>query len=80
MKTFGSQIENKEKLSYDLWFKTLKDSKVRVAKDHGKKFRSRLASSFAGIVHSSCNLSSNRKKGSPLQDARYSCYTSLVSP
>ena len=41
LKTFGSQIESKgslkvEKLSYDFWFKTLRDSKVRVAKDHGK--------------------------------------------
>ena len=26
-------------------------SKVKVAKDHGRKFRSRLASSFSGIVH-----------------------------
>ena len=29
---------------------TLRDSKVRVAKDHGKKFRSRLAASFSGII------------------------------
>ena len=33
------------------WFKTLRDSKVRAAKDHGKKFRSRIVSSFSGIVH-----------------------------
>ena len=50
MKTFWSQIENKgslkvEEVSYDFWFKTLRDSKGRVTKDHGKKFRSRLASS-----------------------------------
>ena len=32
-------------------FKTLRDSNVRVAKDYGKKFRSRLVSSFSGIVH-----------------------------
>ena len=32
------------------WFKTLKDSKVRAAKDHSKKFRSRLAASFRGIA------------------------------
>ena len=31
--------------------KTLKDSEVRVAKAHDKKFRSRLASSFSGIAH-----------------------------
>ena len=30
----------------DFWFKTLRDNKVRVAKDHGKKFRSRLAYSI----------------------------------
>ena len=35
------------------WFKTLRDSKVRTAEYHGKKFRSRLASSFREIVHSS---------------------------
>ena len=34
------------------WFKILRDTKVRVEKDRGKKFRSRLASSFSGIVHS----------------------------
>ena len=38
-------------LSYDFWFKTLRDSKFGVAKGHGKNFRSRLASSFSGIVH-----------------------------
>ena len=32
-------------------FKTLRDSKVRAAKDHGKKFRRRLAASFSGIVN-----------------------------
>ena len=40
-------------LSYDFWFKTLRDSRVRAAKDHGKKFRSRQATSFSGILHSS---------------------------
>ena len=40
-----------EKLFYDFWCNTLRDSKVKVAKDHGKKFRSRLASSFSEIVH-----------------------------
>ena len=44
-----------KKLSYDFWFKTLRDSKVRAAKDHGKRFRSRLASSFSGIVHYGIN-------------------------
>ena len=39
-----SQIENKvslkvEELSYDFLFKALREGKVRVAKDHGKKFR-----------------------------------------
>ena len=29
----------------------LRDCKVRAAKDHGKKFRSKLAASFGGIVH-----------------------------
>ena len=43
--TFGSQIETvdslkTEKLSYDFLLKALRDSKVRAAKDHGKKFRS----------------------------------------
>ena len=56
MNTSRSQIENKgyfkvEKLFYDFWFKTLRDSKVRAAKDHGKRFRSRLVASFSGIVH-----------------------------
>ena len=32
------------------WPKPLRDRKVRAAKDHGKKFRSRLAASFSGIV------------------------------
>ena len=40
-----------KKLSYDFWFKTLRDSKVRASKDHGKKFRGRLTSSFSRIVH-----------------------------
>ena len=40
----------KEKLSHDLWLKTLRNSKVRAAKDHGKKFQSRLAASFSGIT------------------------------
>ena len=31
--------------------KILKDSKVRAANDHGKKFRSRLTPSFRAIVH-----------------------------
>ena len=31
--------------------KTLRNSKVRAAKDHGKKFRGSLATSFSGIVH-----------------------------
>ena len=29
----------------------LRDSKVRAANDHGKKFQSRLAASFTGIIH-----------------------------
>ena len=31
------------------WLKTLRDGKVRAAKDQGKKFRSRLAASFNGM-------------------------------
>ena len=31
--------------------KTLRDSKVMAAKDHGKKFRSKPSASFVGIVH-----------------------------
>ena len=33
------------------WLKTLRDSKVRIANDHGKKFQSGLAASFRGIIH-----------------------------
>ena len=52
-----SQIENEGSLtlSYDFWLKTLKDSKVGAAKDHCKKFQSRLASSFIGTVPCSDN-------------------------
>ena len=32
------------------WLKTLGHSKVRATKDHGKKFCSRLAVSFSGII------------------------------
>ena len=34
-----------------------RDSKVRDAKDYGKKFRSKLAASFSGIVHWHNNFS-----------------------
>ena len=40
-----------EKLFHDFWLKTIRDSKGKAAKGHGKKFRSRLASSFGRIVH-----------------------------
>ena len=32
------------------WLKTLRDNKVRAAKDDGRKFENRLAASFSGIV------------------------------
>ena len=35
-----------KKLSYYLWLKALRDSKVRAAKDHGIKLRSYLPTSF----------------------------------
>ena len=38
-------------MSYDFWFKTLRDSKARAAKDHDKKFRSKLAASFSDMIH-----------------------------
>ena len=38
-------------LFYDFLLKTITDRKVRAAKDHGKKFRSRPAASFSGIVN-----------------------------
>ena len=40
-----------EKLSYNFCLKTLRDNKVKAAKDHSKKFQSRLAASFSGIAH-----------------------------
>ena len=39
------------------WSKTLKDSKVSVAKDHGTKFQSKLAASFSAIILSNLVLS-----------------------
>ena len=39
---------NVEELTYDLWFYDLQEI---AAKDHGKKFRSKLAASFCEIVH-----------------------------
>ena len=54
LKTVGSQIKNEGSLklkkaqSYDFWLKTLRHSKVRAAKDHGKKFRTKLNTSFSG--------------------------------
>ena len=38
-------------LFYDFWLKSLRDSKIWVAKDYGKELRSKLAVSFSGIVH-----------------------------
>ena len=35
---------------------SIRDSKVRVARDHGKKFRSKLAAPFSGIVHFGASL------------------------
>ena len=57
MKTVGSQIKNEgslklKKVSYDFWLKTLSDSKVRAAKDHGKKFRNKMAAFFSVTFHS----------------------------
>ena len=47
LKTFQSQLETtgfkgQKKLCYDFWLKTWRDSKVRAAKDQGKKFRIKL--------------------------------------
>ena len=39
-------------ISYYVWLKTLRDSNVEAAKDHGKMFQIRLATSFSGIIHS----------------------------
>ena len=49
-RSFGGDDSAKGGLTH-FWFKTLRGSKVIVAKDHGEKFRSRLASSFSGIVN-----------------------------
>ena len=55
LKTSGSQIDGlfkgRRRLPLIFWLKTLRDSKVRAAKDHGKKFQNRLAASFSVIVH-----------------------------
>ena len=46
-----SQIKNGgfskiKKLSFNFWLKTLRDSKVKAARDRGERFQSRLAASF----------------------------------
>ena len=40
-----------EKAICEFSLSTSRDKKVRTAKDHGKNFQSRLATSFSGIVH-----------------------------
>ena len=39
-------FKDKKKQSFNFWLKTLRDSKVKAAKDRGKRFQSRLAASF----------------------------------
>ena len=45
----GEGFLNLEKAIFRFWLKTIRDSKVRAAKYHGKKFRSKLAAPLSGI-------------------------------
>ena len=52
--TWAGSLKVENWLSYDLLIKPSRSSKVRAAKDHGKKFWGKLAASFSGSVHYKC--------------------------